>query len=343
MPRPRLETQQFIPQAAPLLLLSLIEYASAHGIPGERLCANLGFDVTDLRGGRLVSQRHAWRMIRRALKLTGRPDLGLELGRHQDLECFGLPGYAMAAAADLREAVMIGLRYQHQGGGLLAIEGQIEQGALVLSARSGFADPRVRRFLVEELFSSLLALGGILLGQALLPERVELGYPRPPYARRYREVFGVMPQFAQDGNRLVIAAEWLQRPLCVAAVASPQRELLQVLEQRDRRLPRDVAQALEQVLGEPGLSSLTITEAARLLDLSVRTLRRRLHENGTSFRAISAGVRARLAQQLLCDSDMPVFAIAQALGFSDARAFRQAFQQWCGLTPAAFRARGGSD
>jgi AraC-like DNA-binding protein len=335
MPRPRLEPQQFVPQTDPALLLALIEYAAANGIAGERLCANLGFGVAELRGGHLVSRRQAWWIIRRALRLSVRSDLGLEVGRSQGLHCFGLPGYAMAAAPDLAEAIEIGVRYQRQGGGLLDVDWRVEDGTVSLVARSSFNDPLVLRFLVEELFASLIALGRILLGEAPLPLRIDLVYPEPAHAQRYRELFGVMPRFGQDGNRFVLDAAWLRRPL--RKVAPIPVELLQLLEQRDQSQPHDAVQALEQLLARPGLAALSAERAARLLDLSVRTLHRRLREQGTSFRAVSVRVRSQMARQLLGESAMTVAAVGQALGFSDARAFRHAFKQWCGTSPGALR------
>ncbi len=337
MSRPRLEPQQFVPQTEPLLLLALIERVAERGIPPHRLCADTGLDVEYLRRGLLVSRRQVWRIIRRALRMTGRPDLGLEVGRGQGLQCFGLPGHAMTAARDLMEAIMIGVRYQRQGGALLEVDYAEEGDAVSLIARSTFADPLVQRFLLEELFSSLLALAHLLLGQPLVPQRVDLDYPAPAHADRYRDVLGVMPRFGQNGNRLVIAGAWLRQPLrCMPVTASP-TQLLQQLEQRDNDFPRDMVQTLEQLLEWPGLSALSIEDAARLLDLSVRTLRRRLRESGSSFREVSSQVRLRQARRLLAEQGMTVSAIGQSLGFSDARAFRQALQRWSGTNPGQFR------
>lgn len=340
MSRPRLEPQQFVPQTEPLLLLALIERVGERGIPARRLCADTGLDVEYLRRGLLVSRRQVWRIIRRALRMTGRPDLGLEVGRSQGLQCFGLPGHAMTAARDLMEAILIGVRYQRQGGALLDVDYAEEGDAVSLIARSIFTDPLVQRFLLEELFSSLLALGHLLLGQPVLPLRVDLDYPAPDHADRYRDVLGVMPRFGQDGNRLVIAGTWLRQPLRCRPVA-PSTQLLQQLEQRDNDFPRDMVQTLEQLLEWPGLAALSIEDAARLLDLSVRTLRRRLRESGSSFREVSSRVRLRQARRLLGEQGMTVSAIGQSLGFSDARAFRQAFQRWSGINPGQFRVEAG--
>lgn len=77
---------------------------------------------------------------------------------------------------------------------------------------------------------------------------------------------------------------------------------------------------------------------ARLLDMSVATLRRRLSEEGATFRGLRKEVLNGEAQALL-RKGRPVADIAEALGFSDFRSFNRAFKEWNGVTPRAFAER----
>ena len=83
-----------------------------------------------------------------------------------------------------------------------------------------------------------------------------------------------------------------------------------------------------------GNARLSIDQVAGALQLSVRTLRRRLSEEGTSFRELCERVRVQMAQNLLAERGMTVAAAAERLGFSDARTFRRAFKRWLGQIPA---------
>lgn len=74
MARPKLDPQQIAPEVAPQMLVGLLDLAGEFGVAPERLCTGLGFSVEDLRRGEQLSDRQAWRMIRRALQLTGRAD-----------------------------------------------------------------------------------------------------------------------------------------------------------------------------------------------------------------------------------------------------------------------------
>jgi transcriptional regulator GlxA family with amidase domain len=71
-------------------------------------------------------------------------------------------------------------------------------------------------------------------------------------------------------------------------------------------------------------------------------LRRRLLQEGTSFRELADKLRTQLAIKYLRDTDLAVEDIAFALGFSDAANFRHAFHRWTGKWPNEFRSRSGA-
>jgi AraC-like DNA-binding protein len=76
---------------------------------------------------------------------------------------------------------------------------------------------------------------------------------------------------------------------------------------------------------------------ARALGVSARSLRRRLAEEGTSFREVVDAALGALAKRLVSDQDGPIEAAAYAMGFSHPSAFHRAFKRWTGATPAATR------
>jgi AraC-like DNA-binding protein len=81
----------------------------------------------------------------------------------------------------------------------------------------------------------------------------------------------------------------------------------------------------------------SMTEAARAMATSARTLRRRLRAEGLTFAQVRSHVLAALAQELLGDRRQSIEEVAYVLGFSEARAFHRAFKRWTGVTPGAFR------
>ncbi len=81
-----------------------------------------------------------------------------------------------------------------------------------------------------------------------------------------------------------------------------------------------------------------VASVARRLGVSVRSLQRRLAEEGTSFQAELGALRARLARDYLTGSRYSSAEIAYLLGYEDPNSFVRAFGGWTGTTPEAMRA-----
>jgi len=71
--------------------------------------------------------------------------------------------------------------------------------------------------------------------------------------------------------------------------------------------------------------------------LSPRTINRRLAEQGTTLRTLVNESRYSIARQLLRHTHLPVAAVAQVMGYSEAGVFVRAFRQWSGSTPDTWR------
>ncbi len=77
---------------------------------------------------------------------------------------------------------------------------------------------------------------------------------------------------------------------------------------------------------------------AHRFSISIATLRRRLEDEGTSFRKLINEHRMTEAMTLL-DKGYSVSHVSEALDYSDIRAFNRAFKRWKGQTPAKFAQR----
>jgi AraC-like DNA-binding protein len=81
----------------------------------------------------------------------------------------------------------------------------------------------------------------------------------------------------------------------------------------------------------------TMSDVARNLAMSPRTLQRRLAHEGTSFDALRNAARKQAAEILLSDPELSIGEVAFLLGFSEPGAFHRAFKRWHNTTPQAFR------
>lgn len=171
------------------------------------------------------------------------------------------------------------------------------------------------------------------------PLRIVMPYRRPPEAPQYERVLGC--PVAWDGReaRIELANELLRKrfatsdPHAHRILHAQCRRLLLELEARSA----DVAARVRSHLSAGAGTFPTATEAATLLGMSERSLRRALKAEHTSYRSILEQVRREKAGELLKDARLPVEEIALRLGYSEPAAFIHAFKRWTGKSPALHR------
>jgi AraC-like DNA-binding protein len=99
-------------------------------------------------------------------------------------------------------------------------------------------------------------------------------------------------------------------------------------------IPETVQQIVTTLLAD---GSPDIHTVAAMAGLSVRTLQRRLSDEGLTFAGVVTRVRRAGAQRLLDDPTRKVIDVALDLGYSDPAHFTRAFVRWTGLAPREFR------
>lgn len=82
---------------------------------------------------------------------------------------------------------------------------------------------------------------------------------------------------------------------------------------------------------------LSLTSVAEDLDVTPRTLDRRLQKEGVEFEDILDRVRRYYALHLVVQNDISIPDICAALGFSDEEQFNFSFCLWTGLSAIAFQ------
>jgi AraC-like DNA-binding protein len=331
---PRYTAAEFPPNK----LLYLAQMADARGVDCRPWFAGLALNRAQLADPALrVSYRQASSYVRRALAALDVPDAGLRIGREGTIGGFGLLGLAMMTSRTLGDAMFAGIAHHKICGCLLDLGFEtVGEQAVALVARPLFGDVELQPFFCEELFASCLMIARELVGPALYPLRVELAYPRPAYAAEYAALFGCEVRFGAAQNRLLIETRWLAHPLPGYNPLTAKQALALCAQQLtpDGGEPhQEIVAAVERLLRSRLRQPPKLNDVARTLNLSERSLRRRLAESGRVFREIHDRVRAERALQLLQAGDLSVAEIGGEVGFSDPREFRRAFKRWTGMAP----------
>lgn len=99
-------------------------------------------------------------------------------------------------------------------------------------------------------------------------------------------------------------------------------------------VPARVVEVLERRIGRAPLS---IGHIAEELNLSKRTLQRRLQQQEVSFADLRDQVRFHYSIDYLIKQHLSIDSISASLDFSDRTSFTNAFKRWTGLSPSTFR------
>jgi AraC-like DNA-binding protein len=147
----------------------------------------------------------------------------------------------------------------------------------------------------------------------------------------------------QIANGLILRNSDLDMPFA-SAIPSEDRKLRTILEWHlldlmgPEATPSDsfVDLTRDVITRWLGRTHVDCVSVAAELKLSERSLRRRLTEEGTSFREVLQEARQERAKTMLSKSGMSLAVAAEQLGYSDTAAFSRAFKEWTGLSPGRF-------
>ncbi|WP_394840275.1 AraC family transcriptional regulator [Pendulispora rubella] len=170
---------------------------------------------------------------------------------------------------------------------------------------------------------------------------VEFAHPAPADVSELARFFGTEQlRFDAPHNRIAFDASVLS----LTIPSSDERLLLWLDEYATSLLPPEPAAeravpGLERQIRSCLHESVppTVTEVARRLRISSRTLQRRLCEAHMSFYGVLEGIRCELAERYLHDASLSIYEVALRLGYANERGFERAFMKWHGVTPRAYR------
>jgi len=344
--RPAVTAWTFPRGAASVALMA--RFAAEHGVPMEDVLHGSGITpaaATD--PGTQIDAHQELAVVRNLVRRLGhRQALGIEVGRRYRLSTFGIFGFACLSSQTLRDVISFALRYWDLSFAFAIPVVEITDGRLRLELRDDDVPEDVRRFAVERDIAAIFTVLRELLTEpvGLLSQRFR--FPAPPEGElaAYRDVLGVRPEFGARDNVGYLDGALLDRPLpkadprTVAECEAVCRELVARKRARTGLSQQVRARLLRLGALEAGIDA-GMEAVARDLHISVRTLRRRLAEDGTSYRELRDEVREALAEELLATGALSVSDVAIRLGYAEATSFIAAFRRWKGMTPAAYARR----
>ncbi|HEX4918564.1 MAG TPA: AraC family transcriptional regulator [Limnobacter sp.] len=285
-----------------------------------------------------ISADQELQVIHNLVRLHGKvPGLGLTAGTRYHLNTYGIWGYALITSPTFAQAVELGLRYLDLTFAFAKVTLSRQSPAVSIELSVDHLPPAVRCFVVERDASAIQVLQQALFGKTLPLLSMEFSGPANAPLAHYTRVFGCEPRFGQACNRASFSEAWLDLRLPAANPVSAKSCEAQLEALLSRRMQRGGVSAwLRNKLIADIAASPNLEDIASANFMTERTLRRRLTEEGTSYRDLLAEVRQTMAEELLCSTGLSVSEVSARLGYASPSAFIHAFQKWHHCSPRQF-------
>lgn len=313
--------------------------ADRYGIRPEVLLKGSGIHPEDLNDPqKLINTTQERTVALNFIKHIPVPWIGLEMGQNYHFSANGKLGMAMMCCETMMDALKLILNYIH-------LTASYHQYSIRIKGKTGYAKFKelvdlgeVRRFVCEGEMASIHKMASLSYEDVNIFKEMHFAYPVPSYAKRYNEIFGCPVIFNAPEHRVIFDAQHLFNPLKLAnpllktGLEKDCREMAARMQDHETLTERIRQEILHQQDSPP-----TLDQLARRINISPRTIRRKLMKEKTTYKTILTNIRKDKAVDLLLTTRMPMEKIAIHLGFNEVSSFYRAFKNWTGMTPSKYR------
>lgn len=191
---------------------------------------------------------------------------------------------------------------------------------------------------VDAVAANLVHMCRMTYGEDFNPSRVDFAHPGAGCRRRRSEFFRAPITYESGETALEIARSVATKPLSTAnadLAHANERVIADYLA--DLRGGGTVARIRSRLIDELPSGAVTEKSVAESLNMSLRTLQRRLGEEDTTYKEVLDGTRRQLAERFVRDANLTLNEITYLLGFSEISSFSRSFKRWTGVAPSVYR------
>ncbi|MDH5179020.1 MAG: AraC family transcriptional regulator [Gammaproteobacteria bacterium] len=272
-----------------------------------------------------------------AFRLSGNPFLGMSTAQQVEIGDYKCIDYLTLNAATLGDSMENFCRYMILLNTWIGweIDKQADRVILRMLPNAGVIPPHSYEFV----FSIYIKRARQVTRDDWAPGRIRFPFPAPSDLQPHQDYFQCTVEYDAPAGEIEIDTDsWNQ------TLPNSDLQLLKVMDEHarllmsQRLLPDDfVGQVRQQIVRALHGGDAQRDTIAKQLNMSPRTLQRRLEENGIAFVELLDEVRTELARNKLQNSDLSLAEIGFLLGFSEQSSFNRAFKRWTGKTPKEYR------
>jgi AraC-like DNA-binding protein len=291
-----------------------------------------------------IPLRHFVAIAEHASSRLGQPFLGLELGKNFSFPDLG-PFYAiLILSRDLRCALERLTRYESTWQTNTTLD--VIRGKDTSTCRYLIEDVSIwpRRQDAEFALASVTTFIRRLTSKSWRPLAVGFEHDIKGRFNSLKLFFKAPVRGNQQINSLVISNEDLDQRLRwsldpgeedIAPIL--ERHLMELLGPTGEGERTVAARASSLIAKRLGRTSVAIDMIAAEMNTSVRSLRRHLTEEGTSFRQMLQEHRRTMIEAVLRSDGTRLSDLADRIGYSDSAVLSRAFKAWTGVSPRTYR------
>jgi len=317
-------------------LLNMAEYLRRMKLPVKSLFDEAGISFQSLM---YFNTRYPqdgvtklWELVEQHSK---NEEIGFMVGRQINVAGFPVLGYSLISAVDLKDGFDRFLRYQRVIGESANINLTFKEGDAHLSFNFFGDDIPISKHTNDMAISATVSMIRLLAGNDWQPKEVHFVRAKPKNEAGFIEFFRCPISFERKHNVIIMEA---------TDFTSSQFEeshfdtILLAAESENSKQPISdlVAMFLQQHIQD---HTLDRDKVASALNMSPRSLQRKLATEGTSYQTLIDQVRENKAMEYLSVPNLSLTEVAFLCGFSDPTSFNRAFKRWLGLTPGEYRRR----
>lgn len=326
-----------------IFLQALFVFCEERGLDTKRLATLSGISLRELNTKptfKITNQQleNIWKNI---VQLSKNELVGLHFGATMQIAALGVVGQVIQMSNNVKEALQHACSMIHLLTDFytMKVEEKAKTFTITFQKNNGFdnfstAQNQMGDFLIA---FTLYELKGLLLDN---PKPIKASFPT--YKKTYdREYENILKCFIKKSDSYVLEfrKEYLQTKIITANYEIQSLFIEQINKlQNPTSLNGGFSKRIFNFLvANSYLYSLSIESVAGNFNISVRTLQRKLKEEGVSYLQIVEEVRKSFAIHYIKKSSSTVKEIAAILGYSEPSGFVRAFKKWTGKTPPEYR------
>lgn len=296
-------------------------------------------EVEDTR--KRIEVRAQISFLNHAAEALGDDLLGFHLAQDFDLRKIGLLYYVMASSQEIVDALRSGERYCRIVNDGVQLD-VVLNGTLDVSFRYINVDRNSDRHQIEFWMVTLMRIVRQIAATRLIARELRIGHAAVPRSAELGSFFGASAEFQSTVDRITFPKSVENLP--VAGRDSYLNDMLRHYAEEAISARTELTPSLRTRIEEmlPRLlvhGRADLANVARQMNMSPRTLSRRLEREGLTYSTVLGDLRSALARRYLRESELPVSQIAWLLGFEEVSSLTHAFRRWTGMTPRQFRSR----